>query len=119
MADEVDAWFEGSSHPQLELMRAVRGVILSADARDTESIKWKTPTFAYLGNIVSINPQAKSYVSLLFHTGARISGDHLILEGGDGTARYVRIDSAADLEAKSAALTAVIRGWCADRDEGR
>ncbi|TAL10339.1 MAG: DUF1801 domain-containing protein, partial [Chloroflexota bacterium] len=66
MANEVDTWFDGSSHPQLELMRAVRGVILSADPRVTETIKWKTPTFAYRGNIVSINPQAKAYVSLLF-----------------------------------------------------
>jgi hypothetical protein len=32
---------------------------LPTDGRVTESIKWKTPTFAYEGNIASFNPSAK------------------------------------------------------------
>ena len=118
MAADVDAWFETKQHPQLELMRAVREAILGADPRITESIKWQTPTFAYRGNIVSINPTAKAYVSLLFHRGATISGDHPILEGGGDVARYARIDSAADLEARRQELEAVVRAWCDDRDRG-
>lgn len=118
-AADVDAWFEKRTHPQVELMRDVRRAILDADSRVEESIKWSTPTFAYKGNIVSINPQAKAYVSLLFHKGASISGSHPILEGGGETARYARIDSADDLEAKRRQLEAVVRAWCDDRDAGR
>jgi len=116
---EVDAWFHGRSHPQLELMQAVREVILGADPRIGESIKWQTPTFAYKGNLVSINPQAKAYLSLLFHRGATISGNHPILEGGGAIARYARIDTPADLEARRHELEAVVRAWCDDRDAGR
>ena len=113
---KVDDWFRARVHPQLELMRAVRDVVLAADPRVTETIKWSTPTFEYRGNIASINPQAKAYVSLLFHQGARISGSHPILEGGGDTARYARVDSPADLDAKRQALEAVVRAWCDDRD---
>lgn len=115
-AAEVDAWFGAKQHPQLELMQAVREAILAADPRITETIKWSTPTFVYRGNIVSLNPQAKAYVSLLFHRGATISGDHPILEGGGDVARYARIDSAADLAARRQELAAVVRAWCDDRD---
>lgn len=57
-----------------EAMQCARQLILDADPRVTESIKWQTPTFAHRGNIVSFNP-AKKMVSLLFHRGAEIPGD--------------------------------------------
>ena len=43
---EVDRWFEQASHPLEATMRRARDIILGADGRVTESIKWKTPTFA-------------------------------------------------------------------------
>jgi len=99
-------------------MRAVRDVILAADPRVSETIKWQSPTFVYRGNIASINPQAKAYVSLMFHRGAEISGDHPELQGGGETARYMRFDSIEDVTAKRPALEAVVRAWCSDRDRG-
>ena len=65
-------------------------MILEADERMTESIKWKSPTFEYRGNLASIDPKAKKHVSVLFHTGASIPGEHPILEGGGDVARYIR-----------------------------
>ena len=71
MNPQVDRWFEEADRPLAPLLQRVREIILGADDRVTESIKWKTPTFAYKGNIVSFNP-AKHFVSLLFHRGAEI-----------------------------------------------
>ena len=34
------------------------------------------------GNIASVNPRTKSHVSLMFHTGAAIPGEHPLLQGG-------------------------------------
>jgi hypothetical protein len=51
-------------------MQLARKLILDADSRVIESIKWKTPTFAYQGNIVSFNP-SKKFVSLMFHRGLK------------------------------------------------
>ena len=55
-------------------------------------------------------------MSLLFHTGASIPGEHPLLEGGGDTARYARL---ADVEAVARArpaLEAVVRAWCDERD---
>jgi hypothetical protein len=87
-----------------------------ADDRISETIKWKTPTFVYEGNIASFNPRAKAHVSLLFHTGASIPGKHALLEGGGDTARYARFDDLDDVEAKREQLEAVVRAWCALKD---
>jgi hypothetical protein len=109
--NEVDQWFLDKAHPLDALMRQVRAVILGADSRVTESIKWQTPTFAYNGNIVSFNP-SKHFVSLLFHRGAEIPGDHPRLEGDGKLTRTMRFRSLDDLKAGRAELEAVIRAWC-------
>ena len=89
MTNEVDDWFAERQHPLTDAMQLARKLILDADSRVSESIKWKTPTFSYEGNIVSFNPSTK-FVSLLFHRGSEIEGDfpHLL---GDG--RLVRRDA--------------------------
>jgi len=115
-AAEVDRWFAETEHPQKGLMEAVREAILDADDRVAETIKWKTPTFMYRGNIASFNPQAKRFVSLMFHRGAEITGDHPALSGGGETARYMQFDDAAALEMLRLELEAIIRAWCDDRD---
>ena len=86
-----------------------------SDDRIEETIKWKTPTFMYEGNLASFNPRTKAHVSLMFHTGATIPGDHPILQGGGDTARYARFESMEDVEASSEALKAVIDSWCNSR----
>lgn len=111
---DVDAWFAQRDHPLEPLMQRTREVILGADDRVTESIKWKTPTFAYKGNIASFNP-SKRFVSLLFHRGAEIPGDHPRLEGDGKLARTMRFADLDELEAGRAELGAVIRAWCDSR----
>ncbi len=72
-APAVDDWFAQTDHPLADAMKDVRRAILAADRRITESIKWKCPTFSYQGNIASIDPKAKRFVSVLLHQGALIS----------------------------------------------
>jgi hypothetical protein len=73
----VDEWFaEQQNNPLIDALQLARELIMSADHRVEESIKWKTPTFAYKGNIVSFTLGAKNLVSLMFHKGAKIPSDH-------------------------------------------
>jgi hypothetical protein len=108
---EVDRWLDAADHPLDALVRRTREIILGADDRVTESIKWKTPTFEFKGNIASFNP-SKRFVSLLFHRGAEIPGDHPRLEGDGRLARTMRFADAEELEAGRPELEAVIRAWC-------
>jgi hypothetical protein len=108
----VEAWFKELDHPLKDAMLRVRKVILGADRRVTETIKWKSPTFMFEGNIASIDPKAKKHVSLLFHQGAKIPGKHPGLEGGGGTARFMRFGNLDEVEANRDGLEAAIRAWC-------
>jgi hypothetical protein len=108
---EVDAWFAAREHPLTDAMQLARRLILEADPRVTESIKWKTPTFAYRGNIASFNP-AKNLVSLLFHRGAEIPGDFPRLEGDGRLARVMRFADLDEVEQGADELQAVVRAWC-------
>jgi hypothetical protein len=108
---DVDRWLDEAAHPLDATMRRTRDIILTADDRVTESIKWKTPTFEFKGNIVSFNA-SKQLVSLLFHRGAEIPGDHPRLEGDGKLVRTMRFTDLEQLEAGRADLEAVIRAWC-------
>jgi hypothetical protein len=112
---EVDQWLDEAGHPLDALMRRARDIILGADPRVTESIKWKTPTFAYKGNIASFNP-SKNLVSIMFHRGSEIPGDHSRLEGDGRLVRTMRFTDLAELEAGRADLEAAIRAWCDLKD---
>jgi hypothetical protein len=111
---EVDAWFAAREHPMIEAMQRARRLILEADPRVAESIKWQTPTFAYRGNIVSFNP-AKKMVSLLFHRGSEIPGDFPRLEGDGRLARVMRFADVNEVDEGAEELQAVIRAWCESR----
>jgi hypothetical protein len=109
---EVDDWFAARAHSLTDAMQRARGLILDADPRVTESIKWNTPTFSFRGNIVSFNP-AKKLVSLLFHHGAEIPGDFPRLEGDGRLVRTMRFSDVADVDQAADELQAVVGAWCA------
>jgi hypothetical protein len=108
---EVDEWLDAADHPLDAALRRAREIILASDDRVTESIKWKTPTFAFKGNIASFNP-SKAVVSIMFHRGAEIPGAHPRLEGDGKLVRTMRFADLDDLEAGRADLEAAVRAWC-------
>lgn len=112
---EVVAWFETLEHPLKDVMLSVRKIMLEADHRLTETIKWKSPTFMFEGNLASIDPKAKKHVSVLFHRGAEIPGDHPLLEGGGKVARYIRFADLASVDRGHDGLAAIVRAWCDSR----
>ena len=92
---EVDAWFAKYDNPMKDVVQRVREIILDADPRIDECIKWQAPTFTYDGNLASFFPKAKQHASLMFHTGSTIPGKHPRLEGtgvGPFESATVRID---------------------------
>jgi hypothetical protein len=112
---EVDAWFDSYDNPMKPVVQRVREIVLS-DPRVEETIKWKSPTFTYKGNIASFNPRSKAHASLMFHTGAQIPGKHRLLQGGGDTARYMTFETVEDAEAARADLLKVVDAWCRSRD---
>ena len=56
---EVDAWFERYENPMKPVVQRMRAIILGADERIEECIKWQAPTFTYQGNLASFFPNSK------------------------------------------------------------
>ncbi len=108
---DVDAWFETYENPQKELVQAVRRIVLDADPRISETIKWKAPTFTYQGNLASFYPRSTKHVSLMFHTGASLPDPAGLLEGEGDTSRVARFLDDADLAAKADALRGLVMAW--------
>lgn len=108
---EVDQWFTDKSHPLEPEMQRIRQLILAADDRITETIKWKTPTFEFKGNIASFNP-AKKHVSLMFHRGSEIPGGHPRLEGDGKLVRTMRFADLEEVDDAADELTDIVRAWC-------
>ncbi len=111
---EVDRWFDGYSHPARDAMLLVRKIILS-DGRISETIKWKSPTFMYKGNLATFNPNTKSHVSLMFHTGASIPGEFSRLQGEGNTSRYMKFSDLKDVESCADELRRIVGAWCDSR----
>ena len=113
---EVETWFDSYENPQRALVLAVRAVLLDADARLGETIKWKAPTFVYKGNLASFFPKSTQHVTLMFHTGATLPDPGGILEGDGEVARTVKIRDNADLADKTKALRGLVTAWIESKD---
>ena len=109
---EVEQWLAVYDRPLKPLMLALRDIILAADARIDECIKWQTPTFIFNGNLASFNPRSKKHVSLMFHVGAMIPGAHPKLEGTGDTARFMSFPDLAAVSAARRDLVRLVRAWC-------
>jgi uncharacterized protein YdhG (YjbR/CyaY superfamily) len=109
---EVETWLERYDNPMREVVMRVRDIILGADPRIGECIKWQAPTFTFEGNLASFYPKSKQHASLMFHMGARIPGKHPRLEGSGNTSRVMKIGSVAEAEAARRDIEKIVRAWC-------
>jgi hypothetical protein len=118
MQPEVDAWFATYDNPMKDVVQRMREIVLDADTRVDECIKWQAPTFTYKGNIASFYPKSRQHASLMFHLGARIPGDHPRLEGTGDTSRVMKLGSVEEADAARDDLARLVRAWCDWRDAG-
>jgi uncharacterized protein YdhG (YjbR/CyaY superfamily) len=109
---EVEAWFARYENPMKDVVLRIRDIVLGADERISECIKWQAPTFTFEGNLASFYPKSKQHATLMFHTGARIPGRHPRLEGTGDTSRVLKIASVAEAKAARRDVERIVRAWC-------
>ena len=114
--EDVDRWFSDYENPMKEVLLKMREIILASDSRVGECIKWQSPTFTYKGNIASFNPRSKKHASLMFHTGASLSGDFPHLEGTGEVARYLKVADVEEVDEVKDELVALFKAWCDMKD---
>lgn len=113
---EVDAWFARYDNPMKPVVQRIREIILAADPRIDECIKWQAPTFTFGGNLASFFPRSKQHASLMFHVGAKIPGKHPRLEGSGDTSRVLKLGSVEEADDARRDLEAIVKAWCAWRE---
>ena len=107
----VDEFMTNLNHPYKAEIEKLREIILGANSKIEEAIKWKCPTFIYNGNIASIVVRTRSHAQLMFHTGAALNDGTGFLEGEGQQVRFARFQNMAEVRQKRKALEAVIRKW--------
>jgi uncharacterized protein YdhG (YjbR/CyaY superfamily) len=113
---DVDAWFARYENPMKPVVERIREIVVAADERMGECIKWQAPTFIYKGNLASFFPKSKQHASLMFHTGAQIPGKHPLLTGGGDTSRVMKIGSVAEANSSKRDIERIVKAWCDFRD---
>jgi len=108
----VDDWFAKYQNPMKAVVMRIREIVLAADSRMDECIKWQAPTFTFEGNLASFYPKSKQHASLMFHQGAKIPGRHPRLEGSGDTSRVMKITTVAEADEAKAEIEAIVRAWC-------
>jgi hypothetical protein len=95
----------------------VREIILTADQRVEECIKWKSPSFVFKGNIACFNPRTKKHVSLMFHTGTSIPGEYPLPSEKGNTARYMKFSDRREADLLQDELTTIIQSRCKQKSD--
>lgn len=109
----VDAFMASLDHPFKAEIAAVRALVLAADPRIRERVKWRAPSFYHRSDLGAFNLHARDYAHLIlvFPAGQQVVDPSGLLQGAQKDRREIRFASLADVAAKAPALTALLRDW--------
>jgi hypothetical protein len=79
----VNEYLERFEHPLKAEIEAVRAIILKANSKIMERIKWNAPSFFYIKDMAAFHVRPKDCVHLVFvfHDGKMIADRKGLLEG--------------------------------------
>lgn len=117
----VESFITRLEHTAKALVVQLRAAVLAADPAIAEGVKWNAPSFRTGEYFATMNLRAKVGVALVLHFGAKVRSVAAGPDSIEDPARLlkwlakdralVEFGSEADLQAKQAALQAVLRQW--------
>jgi hypothetical protein len=121
MDTEVAALLATLKHPRDAEIRAVRAIILRADPRIRECVKWNAPSYFTTEYFATFHLRGKSGIQVVLHLGAKGRPDARVrdqvpdpaglLEWRSADRAIVTFSGAADVEAKRPAFAEIVRAW--------
>ncbi len=111
-ADQVNDYMEKLEHPFKQEIERLRHIILNANPKLQERIKWNSPSFYYIKDLAAFNLRANGYVQIIFifYDGKMIE-DSSLLQGNWKDRREARFYSMIDIEEKQVALEQFVNNW--------
>lgn len=121
---KVGAFIERWDLPKKLEVETLRAIILGADPRIKEEIKWNAPSFFVndSDHFATVKPRPLESVQIVFHTGAKIKDSPIAvhIDDPDNLLTWVTQDrcvatfnDVSDIQAKEASLASVVRQWIA------
>ncbi len=116
-AAAVTALMATLKHPHKAEVEALRQIIMAANAKLNERVKWNAPSYFYKADFASFNLHQQDFVQLilLFPQGL-IDDDSGLLLGTWKDRREARFQDMKDVQAKQAALQRVVNKWVEKMD---
>ncbi len=119
----VDAFIRTLAEPVRTEAEHLRSAILESDSSIRDGVKWNAPSYRTTEYFATTNLRTKSGLGLVLHGGAkvrRIAASRETIDDPDTLLTWVASDRATiafanvqDIDAKRAALQAIIRQWIA------
>ena len=119
-AATVQSFIAALDHPLKQEVVALRQVLLGADPKITEEIKWNAPSFRTSEHFATMHLRSKNSLQLILHLGARskrtvppdaIADPHKLLKWLGPDRASVSFTGREDLVQKSGPLVAIVREW--------
>lgn len=110
-----------TAHPEQLVVDALRRILLAADHRIKEAVKWNAPSFHTAEHFATFHLRAKDKVQLILHLGAKprpdatvrddVAGSPVPLEWKGHDRAVVTFHDLAEVRRHEAAFTRLIRQW--------
>jgi hypothetical protein len=119
-AATVQSFIASLDHPLKQEIAALRQVLLGADPKISEEIKWNAPSFRTSEHFATMHLRAKDSLQLILHLGAKskrmvpqdaIADPNRLLKWLGPDRASVSFRGSEDLARKSGALVAIVRQW--------
>jgi hypothetical protein len=117
--ESVETFLASLDHPLKPEILALRQVILGADPRIAESIKWNAPSFYITEHFATMQLRAKDSVQVILHLGVKprdTAQTGIAIDDPQALLKWLAKDRASasfrdlrEIEAKRAALAQIIR----------
>jgi hypothetical protein len=110
---EVDAYMKQLEHPLKAEVEAVRAIILGANRKVAERVKWNSPSFYYQQDIAAFHLRPRDYVHVVFvfPQGTLPEDRFGFLEGDYKDRRMAKFRDMADVQKHKAGLVRLINHW--------
>ena len=120
LTNDVTAFMARLEHPRKAEIETLRAIILGADSRIRESIKWNAPSFATTEHFATVKLRPLETVQIVFHTGAKVKPTATVMQISDPAAvlKWVAQDRCVatfsdmrDITSRQNALVAIVQQW--------
>lgn len=108
---KVDEFIAKLEHPLKAELEAVRSIIVNANPKIEEDVKWGGPSFFYKEDLATFNPRIKNYVALIFHKGALINVKSDFLEEATKGKVYAKFYSMDQVIANKELIEKMVNAW--------